>query len=206
MSIQRCYKTQVWKPGNLLYEGMLEITQYLNVVSLPTQIHNSPTAIGPPPLELSIQVNEKPKLRTRVLAGSVRVFPLTSRTIVITSCVAPSFITKSVVWTKPWTEEQTNRQCVLNIGDRLSKIPGLPANIQFKLEAILSVFQLNSDYCTKVLQGACTVSYWIMKPGCAIIKMLQAWTCRQVNEIRERVAQKRQFYKLPVCTRLSFRL
>ena len=27
------------------------------------------------------------------------------------------------------------------------------------------VFQLNSDYCTKALQGACTVSYWIMKPG-----------------------------------------
>jgi len=24
VSVQRCYKTQVWKPGNLLYEDMLE--------------------------------------------------------------------------------------------------------------------------------------------------------------------------------------
>ena len=62
-----------------------------------------------------------------------------------------------------------------NICDPLSENPALPANIEFELEAILSVqvvFQLNSDYCTKVLQGACTVSYWIMKPGCATIKML----------------------------------
>ena len=60
--------------------------------------------------------------------------------------------------------------------------PGLPTNIEFKLEAILSmqvVFQLNSDYCTKVLQGACTVSYWIMKPVCAT---LSAWTHTQVSE------------------------
>ena len=46
--------------------------------------------------------------------------------------------------------------------DLLSKNPALPANIEFELEAILSiqvVFQLNSDYCTKLLQGVCTVSY-----------------------------------------------
>ena len=130
------------------------ITQYINVVSLPTHIHNSPIAWGPPPLELSVHVNEKPKFRTRVLEGSVRVFPLTSRTTLITCSVAPSFITKSVVWTKPWTEEQTNTQCVVNIGDTLSEIPPLPANIKFESEAILSeqvVFQLNSDYCTKVV-------------------------------------------------------
>jgi len=29
---------------------------------------------------------------------------------------------------------------------------------------------LNSDYCTKVLQGACTVSYWIMKSSCTTIR------------------------------------
>ena len=47
-------------------------------------------------------------------------------------------------------------------GDPLSKNSALYANIEFQLEAILSVqvvFQLNSDYCTKVLQGACTVLY-----------------------------------------------
>jgi len=46
--------------------------------------------------------------------------------------------------------------------DPLSENPALPANIEFELEANLSVqvvFQLNSDYCTKVLQGACTLSY-----------------------------------------------
>ena len=46
------------------------------------------------------------------------------------------------------------------ICDPLSENLPLPANIEFKLEAILSVqvvFQLNSDYCTKVLQGACTI-------------------------------------------------
>ena len=48
------------------------------------------------------------------------------------------------------------------ICDPLSKNPALTANIEFELEMILSVqvvFQLNSDYCTKVLQGAWTVSY-----------------------------------------------
>ena len=47
-------------------------------------------------------------------------------------------------------------------GDPLSKNSALYTNIEFELEAILSVqvvFQLNSDYCTKVLQGACTVLY-----------------------------------------------
>ena len=46
--------------------------------------------------------------------------------------------------------------------DLLSKNPAHPANIEFELEAILSiqvVFQLNSDYCTKLLQGVYTVSY-----------------------------------------------
>ena len=46
--------------------------------------------------------------------------------------------------------------------DLLSKNLALPANIEFELEAILSIqviFQLNSDYCTKLLQGVCTVSY-----------------------------------------------
>ena len=46
--------------------------------------------------------------------------------------------------------------------DPLSENPALPANIEFELEAIISVqvvFQLNSDYCTKLLQGACTISY-----------------------------------------------
>ena len=48
------------------------------------------------------------------------------------------------------------------ICDPLSEKPALPANIEFELEAILSmqvIFQLNSDYYTKVLQEACTVSY-----------------------------------------------
>ena len=47
-------------------------------------------------------------------------------------------------------------------GDPLTKNSALYANIEFELETILSVqvvFQLNSDYCTKVLQGACTVLY-----------------------------------------------
>jgi len=42
------------------------------------------------------------------------------------------------------------------ICDPLSENPALPANIEFELEAILSiqvVFQLNSDYCTKVFRG-----------------------------------------------------
>ena len=45
----------------------------------------------------------------------------------------------------------------LYISDPLSENPALPANIEFELEAILSIqvfCQLNSDYCTKVLQGA----------------------------------------------------
>ena len=73
----------------------------------------------------------------------------------------------SILWGKS--------QYIVTICDPLSENPALPANIEFELEAILSVqvvFQLNSDYCTKVLQGACTVLYWIMKPGCATIKML----------------------------------
>ena len=150
------------------------ITHHLNVVSFPTQIHNSPTARGPPPLELSIHVNDKPKLITRVLEGSMSVFPLTSRTTLITSCVAPSVSTKSVVWTKPWTEEQKKTHCVLNIDDLLSEIPALAANIEFELEAILSVqFPAKLRLLHKSgLQGACTVSYWIIKPGCATIKTL----------------------------------
>ena len=47
-------------------------------------------------------------------------------------------------------------------GDLQSKNSALSANIEFELEAILSVqvvFQLNSDYCIKVLQGASTVLY-----------------------------------------------
>ena len=51
---------------------------------------------------------------------------------------------------------------LIDICDPLSENPALHANIEFELEVILSVqvvFQLNSDYCTKVLQGACTVSY-----------------------------------------------
>ena len=45
--------------------------------------------------------------------------------------------------------------------DMLSENPALPANIEFELETILFLqvaFQLNSDYCTKVLQEAWTVS------------------------------------------------
>ena len=39
-----------------------------------------------------------------------------------------------------------------------------------------------------MLQGASTVSYWIMKPDSATIKTLKAWTYRQVSEIQERIA------------------
>ena len=59
--------------------------------------------------------------------------------------------------------------------DPLRENLALPTNIEFKYEAILSVqvvFQLNSGFYTNVLQGACTVSCWIMKPGCATIKMI----------------------------------
>ena len=48
------------------------------------------------------------------------------------------------------------------IGDPLSENPALRANIEFELEAILSVqvvSQLTSDYYTNVSQGAWTVSY-----------------------------------------------
>ena len=44
----------------------------------------------------------------------------------------------------------------------LSENLALPTNIKFQLEAILSVqivFQLNSGYCTKVLQGAIIRNY-----------------------------------------------
>ena len=47
-----------------------------------------------------------------------------------------------------------------HICDPLSENPALRANIEFELEAILSVqvaSQLNSDYCTNVSQGACTL-------------------------------------------------
>ena len=50
----------------------------------------------------------------------------------------------------------TNNGKCIEICDPLRENPALPANIEFQLETI---FQLNSDYCTKVLQGACTVSY-----------------------------------------------
>ena len=48
------------------------------------------------------------------------------------------------------------------ICDPLRENPALCANIEFELEAILSVqvvSQLNSDYYTNVSQGAWTVSY-----------------------------------------------
>ena len=53
--------------------------------------------------------------------------------------------------------------------------PSTSTNVEYELEATLSVqvvSQLNSDYCTNVSQGACTVSYWIMKPGSATITMI----------------------------------
>ena len=46
------------------------------------------------------------------------------------------------------------------ICDPLSENPALHANIEFEIEAILSVqvvSQLDSDYCACVSQGACTV-------------------------------------------------
>ena len=76
-----------------------------------------------------------------------------------------------------WNEADTMEDCIdsalcgygfilkssdFHNGDPLSKNSALSANIEFELEAILSVqvvFQLNSDYCTKVIQGACTVLY-----------------------------------------------
>ena len=50
---------------------------------------------------------------------------------------------------------------VVNKCDLLSENPALHVNIEFEIEAILSVqvvSQLNSDYCTNVSQGACTPS------------------------------------------------
>ena len=61
--------------------------------------------------------------------------------------------------------------------DLLSENPALCANIEFELQAVLSVlvvFKLKSYYCTNVLVlwGACTVSYKIIKLGSASIKVL----------------------------------
>ena len=53
------------------------------------------------------------------------------------------------------------QETVFAICDPLRENPALRANIEFEFEAILSVevvSQLNSDYCTSVSQGACTVS------------------------------------------------
>ena len=50
-----------------------------------------------------------------------------------------------------------NKTVYCTICDLLSENLALPANIEFELEVILSVqvvFQLNSDYCTKVLTGS----------------------------------------------------
>ena len=76
-----------------------------------------------------------------------------------------------------WNEADTMEDCIDSVlcgygfmlkssdfhnGDPLTKNSALYANSEFELEATLSVhvvFQLNSDYCTKVLQGACTVLY-----------------------------------------------
>ena len=57
-------------------------------------------------------------------------------------------------------------------GDPLSKNSALYANIKFELEAILYVqvvFQLNSDYCIKVVKGGL---HCIMTSSCATIKTL----------------------------------
>ena len=85
-----------------------------------------------------------------------------------------SFIPGLMNINSDWMSNASSGLCII-ICDLLSNNPALPANIEFELEAILSVlvvFQVNSDYCTKVLQGACTVSYRIMKSGCAAIKTL----------------------------------
>ena len=72
-----------------------------------------------------------------------------------------AFITMG--WALPLNEAFITMGWALSlICDPVSENPALPGNIKFELEAILSVqvvFQLNSDYCTKALQGACTVSY-----------------------------------------------
>ena len=74
-----------------------------------------------------------------------------------------------IVWMCTWIAQNVRQSDALPPSpkefqkcDLLRKNPALPANIEFELEAILSiqvVFQLNSDYCTKLLQGVCTVSY-----------------------------------------------
>ena len=56
----------------------------------------------------------------------------------------------------------SSKRKLLAICDVLSENPALCANIEFELEAILSVqvvFQLNLDYYTNVSQEAWTVSY-----------------------------------------------
>ena len=57
-----------------------------------------------------------------------------------------------------WHVTTAVHQCIklkdITISDLLSENPALPTNIEFELEAILSVhviFQLKSDYCTKVV-------------------------------------------------------
>ena len=45
------------------------------------------------------------------------------------------------------------------ISDFLSKIWALSANIEFSILSVPVGFQSNSDYCTNVLQGVCTVLY-----------------------------------------------
>ena len=45
------------------------------------------------------------------------------------------------------------------ISDLLSKIWALSANIEFSILSVPVGFQSNSDYCTNVLQGVCTVLY-----------------------------------------------
>ena len=88
----------------------------------------------------------------------------------------------------------------------------IPQNVKFEFEPDLSIqvaFQLNLDYYTNVLQGACL--YRIMKPGSATIKTIQTQTHRQASEIWEhiamdslvRVVQKMRFRQLPVCIQLS---
>ena len=57
--------------------------------------------------------------------------------------------------------EVTPGDWAIKICDLLKENLALCANIEFESEAILSVqvvSQLNSDYCTNVSQGVCTVS------------------------------------------------
>ena len=69
--------------------------------------------------------------------------------------------------------------------DPLSENPALPTIIEFELGDFIRTSRFPA-----VLQAASTVSYWIMKPDSATIKMLKAWTHRQVSEIQERVAME----------------